>query len=231
MGIKYSPNMLVVGGDDDEGEDKDKDGNVPSPATACVPGMRFPSHQVLRYSDARPWQLHHKMQSDGRFRLVVFGGHVSAQDDLQRADALGNWLASHLLPKLPAIAVMPGTTNLHGGGRPGHALQPEQPPSILDVLLVYHGDRDLVVGEHLSFHSVYRPFDPKLGVDYDKVFVDRPSHHDGDGHAYAAYGVDPSKGAIVGVRPDGVVGLVVGLDKESWPAVDHWLGEILCTAE
>ncbi|EPE02360.1 phenol 2-monooxygenase [Ophiostoma piceae UAMH 11346] len=234
VGIKYSPNMLVVGGDDEE-DKKDDTGSdhkqAPSPAAACVPGMRFASHQVLRHSDARPWQLHHKMQSDGRFRLVVFGGHVSSQRDLQRADELGDWLVSHLLPKLPALAVMPGTTNLHGGGRPGHGFQPEQPPSILDVLLVYHGQENISVGEHLSFHSAYQPFDPKLGHDYDKVFVDRPSHHNGNGDAYNAYGVDQYKGAIVGVRPDGVVGLAVGLDKESWVEVENWLEGILCKAK
>lgn len=196
--------------------------------------MRFPSHQVLRHADARPWQLHHKMPSDGRFRLVVFGGELTASSpQLEKVNKLGTWLADTLLPKLPTMALMPGTTSLHGGGHPGYGLFPEKPPSIVDVLLVLASPTESSTAtdntpDLLDFHEVYHPFDPKLGHDYDKVFVDRPSHHDGDGRAYENYGIDRTRGALVGVRPDGYIGLVTSLDADAgWPEVARWLQGIL----
>lgn len=194
--------------------------------------MRFPSHQVLRHADARPWELHHKMPSDGRFRLVLFSGELSASSpQLENINKLGAWLADTLLPRLPTIVLMPGTTNLHGGGRPGYGLAPEKPPSIIDVLLVYAAAASGSAGEEinlLDLHEVYHPFDPKLGHNYDKVFVDRPSHHDGDGRAYENYGISRTRGALIGVRPDGYIGLVTGLDAEAgWPEVARWLEGVL----
>ncbi|CAK7208794.1 hypothetical protein SCUCBS95973_000228 [Sporothrix curviconia] len=203
-------------------------------SVVCVLGMRFPSHQVLRYADARIWQLHHKMPSDGRFRLVVFGGEPSSPQ-VDRVNKLGAWLVDTLLPQLPTITLMPGTTNLHGGGRPGYALATQKPPSIVDVLLVYASNAQDegglgVTGSGIGLfdlHEVYHPFDDKLGHDYDKVFVDRPSHHDGDGKAYESYGIYRTVGALVGVRPDGYVGLVASLDETGWSEVSEWLMGIL----
>ncbi|CAK7201901.1 hypothetical protein SEUCBS139899_004616 [Sporothrix eucalyptigena] len=249
VGIRYQPSVLVaaptdssagemIGEDDVEAQENVLQSQAHSTSvlsTACIVGMRFPSHQVLRHADARPWQLHHKMPSDGRFRLVVFGGELSSASasppKLDRVNKLGVWLAGTLLPQLPTMSPMPGTTNLHGGGRPGYGLQAQNPPSIIDILLVYAGASD-EGGEVNSFslldlHEVYHPFDPKLGHDYDKVFVDRRSHHDGDGKAYENYGIDRTQGALVGVRPDGYVGLVTSLDESGWPEVSKWLEGIL----
>ncbi|ERT02715.1 hypothetical protein HMPREF1624_01016 [Sporothrix schenckii ATCC 58251] len=252
VGIKYQSSVLVTTATDIPPEDVTGDESkihadvlqstahsTSALSAACTLGTRFPSHQVLRHADARPWQLHHKMPSDGRLRLVVFGGELSASSQqMEKVNKLGAWLSDTLLPQLPTMAIMPGTTNLHGGGRPGYGLAPEQPPSIVDVLLVYAAAPDPgnpglsgSAGDAIDFfdfHKAYRPFDPKLGHDYDKVFVDRPSHHDGDGHAYENYGIDRTRGAIVGVRPDGYVGLVTSLDAESgWPEVARWLLGIL----
>lgn len=46
-----------------------------------VVGMRFPSAQVVRYSDARALQLLSVIKADGRWRVVVFAG------DIQRDEA------------------------------------------------------------------------------------------------------------------------------------------------
>lgn len=35
-----------------------------------------------------------------------------------------------------------------------------------------------------------------------KTFVDDESYNSGHGHAYSSYGIDPSRGALVIVRPD-----------------------------
>ena len=38
--------------------------------------------------------------------------------------------------------------------------------------------------------------------DPHKIYVDEESHNSGHGHAYEAYGIDKTHGAIVVVRPD-----------------------------
>lgn len=42
--------------------------------------------------------------------------------------------------------------------------------------------------------------------------MDDESYNSGHGHAYDFYGVDPKQGAVVVVRPDQYVSLVVGID-------------------
>lgn len=44
--------------------------------TELVVGMRFPSAQVVRYSDAKVFQLLSILQSDRRWRVVVFAGDI-----------------------------------------------------------------------------------------------------------------------------------------------------------
>lgn len=48
-----------------------------------VVGMRFPSAQVVRFSDARVYQLLSLLLSDGRWRVVVFDGDI--QDEKARS--------------------------------------------------------------------------------------------------------------------------------------------------
>lgn len=38
--------------------------------------------------------------------------------------------------------------------------------------------------------------------DLHKVYIDDEHYNSGHGHAYSKYGVDPSEGAVVIVRPD-----------------------------
>jgi phenol 2-monooxygenase len=51
-------------------------GSDQSLAKNATVGMRFPSAQVVRFSDARAMQLAKALQSNGRWRLVVFGGDL-----------------------------------------------------------------------------------------------------------------------------------------------------------
>ncbi|GAA5915782.1 uncharacterized protein JCM6883_001928 [Sporobolomyces salmoneus] len=46
---------------------------------------------------------------------------------------------------------------------------------------------------------------------YKRVYVIEPSYHRGDGKAYETYGISKEAGAIVVVRPDQYVGLIVSL--------------------
>ncbi|KAI0454681.1 FAD binding domain-containing protein [Xylaria acuta] len=191
-------------------------------ATNCKPGVRFPSFQVIAQSDARPWQLHHKMPSDGRFRLVVFSGDISKPARQTLVNDLGAWLSTDVLPKYPRITLSPGS-DPHGGTT---KFKTVRHPSIIDVLLIHTAKRASV--EVLrDLHDVYHPFDDELGWDYDKVLVDEESYHDGHGHAYEGYGVDPEEGALVIVRPDGYVGLVASVEEEGWKEVGKWFQGVL----
>lgn len=191
-------------------------------AAHCAPGTRFPSFQVVAQADARPWQLHHKMPSDGRVRLVVFAGDIALPARRRLVNALGAWLAADVLPRYPRLALSPGS-DPHGGTL---KFKTERDPSVIDVLLIHTAPRSEV--EILrDLHEVYHPFDDKLGWDYDKVFVDGESYHDGGGRAYEGYGVDPEEGALVVVRPDGYVGLVASVEEEGWREVGKWFQGVL----
>lgn len=195
-------------------------------ATNCKPGMRFPSFQVVAQSDARPWQLHHKMPSDGRFRLVIFSGDISKPARQRLVNGLGAWLSADVLPKYPLIGLSPGS-DPHGGTV---RFKTDHYPSIIDILLVHTAKRaDIEILRDL--HEVYHPFDPKLGWDYDKILVDEESYHSGNGHAYEGYGVDPEEGALVVVRPDGYVGLVTSIVEQGWNEVAKWFQGVLRPVE
>ncbi|SGZ26553.1 BQ5605_C024g09938 [Microbotryum silenes-dioicae] len=53
-------------------------------------GKRFESHQVVLMADARPWHLGDRLESDGKWRIILFAGDV--RDLTQRQ----NWTRSRL---------------------------------------------------------------------------------------------------------------------------------------
>ena len=63
-----------------------------------------------------------------------------------------------------------------------------------------------------GFPEILHPNDEHVGWDYDKVFVDADSYHEGFGQAYKNYGVDKARGCVVAVRPDQYVGWVGDLE-------------------
>ncbi|KAJ0288742.1 hypothetical protein CBS470a_004731 [Colletotrichum nupharicola] len=225
VGVKYQPTVLVAKSPEEDPEgDKDLKKSTAkstqSLATNCKLGQRFPSYKVIRQSDARLWELHHKLPSNGRFRLVVFGGDISQQAQRDRVNALGAWLTTYLT-KLPTIKLTPGS-DPHSGSM---KFKTDEDPSIVDVLLVHTAPRDQV--ELLKdVHEMYHPFDSKLGWDYDKVYVDGKTFYEEPQRAYEKYGIDETKGAVVGLRPDGYVGLVVSVGHDGQQEIQNWLDGI-----
>ncbi|KAK6087115.1 FAD binding domain-containing protein [Seiridium cupressi] len=236
IGVNYSPSSLVSRPREDRLISENSDGQVEPDhqtapthaqstldlATNCKPGMRFPSFQVVGQCGAKPWQLHHKMPSDGRFRVIVFGGDISKPQQQDLVNSFADHLSSGILSRAPRMPLSPAA-DPHGGPV---WYKIDEPPCIVDVLLIHSAKRAEV--EILrDLHAVYHPFDTKLGWDYDKVFVDEESYHAGHGQAYTGYGVNPEKGAVVLVRPDGYVGLVTGLEQAGWEAVETWFAGVL----
>lgn len=158
-------------------------------------GKRFPSHQVLNQSDARPWHIGHRLRSDGRFRIVVFAGNLADSQQWQRVERFGQGIAR------PASFL--------------HRFTPSNAPidSVIEVLTVHSAPRIEI--QLLDLPDIFHPFDTRRGWDYEKVFVDDESYHDGHGHAYGNYGVDPERGCVVVARPDQHVGWIGDLEDVS----------------
>ena len=155
-------------------------------------GKRFPSFQVLNQSDARPWQFAHYLRSDGRFRVVLFAGNLTKKEQWERVQQFGKEIAS--------------PDSFLGRFTPSN----KPPDSVIEVLTIHSGPRIEI--ELLDLHPVFHPFDEKRGWDYEKVFVDDVSYHEGHGEAYQNYGVDRERGCVVILRPDQYVAWVGELE-------------------
>ncbi|MCJ1441242.1 MAG: hypothetical protein MMC23_001728 [Stictis urceolatum] len=171
-------------------------------ATGVKIGMRFPSFQVLNQADARPWQFQQWFPSDGRWRVVVFAGNILHRKQLARVNDLGAKLAA-----LESFVTR-------------HAPDSDVKKSLIEVLVLHCGERTAV--ELADLHEVYRPFSETKGWDYNKIFVDAESYHEGFGDAYKGYGVDKANGCVVAVRPDQYVGWIGEL--EDWEDINVYFG-------
>ena len=174
-------------------------------ATNIKLGMRFPSYKVLNQSDARPWHFQERLRSDGRFRLILFAGDVLSPPQKARLQAFCDSLSSSTL-LAPHLHTHIAVLTLHSSKR-------------TDVELL----RD--------FPDVLHPFNEKTGWDYDSVFVDDVSYHEGNGEAYKGYGVSKEVGCVVVCRPDQYVGYVGALDDEGWKGVEGYFGGVLRAGE
>jgi phenol 2-monooxygenase len=59
-------------------------------------GMRFPSAQVVRFCDCKAVQLQSVLVSDGRWRVVVFGGDVGDEERRKRLETVRIWRVSKI---------------------------------------------------------------------------------------------------------------------------------------
>ena len=164
----------------------------PQLATKIDIGKRMASFKVLNHADARPWHLQELLKSNGRWRVVVFPGRLTEPHNMQRLEKLGELL-----------------------GGPNSFIRQFTPPgkpidSVIEVLTVHSGPRAGI--ELLDLPEAFHPHHGDMGWDYWKVYVDEISYHEGHGEAYANYGIDPSRGASVILRPDQYVSWVGEVD-------------------
>jgi phenol 2-monooxygenase len=155
-------------------------------------GMRFPSFQVLNQACARPWQFQQWLPSDGRWRVVVFAGDISNAEQMQRVQTLGKHLTD---PKSFVFRYTPSGAPLD---------------SRIEVLTIHSAPRTSV--DIFAFPEAFHPYSEKEGWDYNKVFVDDVSYHEGHGKAYEQYDVDKKRGCVVICRPDQYVGWIGELE-------------------
>ncbi|CCE00065.1 FAD-binding monooxygenase [Bradyrhizobium sp. STM 3809] len=160
-------------------------------ATGLVIGKRFHSAPVIRLGDAKPVQLGHVVQADGRFRLFAFAG---AEDPAAPGSAirrlcefLGEDAASPVRRSTPAGADI---------------------DSVIDLRAVFQQDHRALALEKMP--ALLLPRKGRYGlIDYEKMFCADPrSGQD----IYALRGIDRASGCLVIVRPDQYVADIMPLD-------------------
>lgn len=148
-------------------------------------GQRMPPGTVLRLQDFRPYDMQDLVPSDTRFKILVFCGNTSKQEQKQKLDAL----AAHLQqPRSFFKRFLP----------PG-------PPSdaIFDILTISR-----ITCEDANIFSIPARFRSR----WTKAFVDGQSLCGRyNGEYYSTYGIS-DRGAVVVCRPDGYIGMIAGLD-------------------
>ena len=167
------------------------DGAHQALATGFEVGTRFHSAPVLRITDARPLHLAHVGKADGRWRLYAFAGANDDQD--------GNTGVRALCRFLETAADSP----VRRYTRPG-----QDPDAVFDLRAIFQqGHADLAIE---TMPALLRPQKGRYGLrDYEKVFCPDPKS---GSDIFDLRGIHRGLGALVVVRPDQYIALVMPLD-------------------
>ncbi|KAK7521413.1 FAD binding domain-containing protein [Phyllosticta citriasiana] len=163
------------------------------PAPRSPPGHAPPHRHAHPQLQTLPLHLHALLPSAGPsppFRILLFAGNMVAPAQSERVRAFCRALESGLLRTFTP---------------PNIALNTSTAP--LQVLTIHSAPReDVELLQH--FPAILHPFDEQRGWDYERVWCDAPSYHEGWDRAYEGLGIDGERGAVVVVRPDQVVAWV-----------------------
>ncbi|KAF2276312.1 2-polyprenyl-6-methoxyphenol hydroxylase [Westerdykella ornata] len=161
-------------------------------AKQVVVGMRFPSAQVVRFCDCKAVQLLSVLRSDGRWRVVIFGGDiVGRKREAKRLEELATFLEGLVRRYTPSTADI---------------------DSLIEPIVLLSSKFAKLQQEQIP--QYFWPVTGKWRMrDLHKVYVDDEHYNAGHGHAYERYGVEPMVGAVVIVRPDQYVAKVTTLDE------------------
>lgn len=160
-------------------------------ATGFVIGKRFHSAPVIRLGDAKPLQLGHVVQADGRFRLFAFAGAEDPTAPNAAIRRLCRFLSDD--PASPLRRYTPDGADID---------------SVIDLRAVFQqGHRDLAIE---AMPELLLPRKGRHGlIDYEKMFCpDLKGGHD----IFAMRGIHRAAGCLVIVRPDQYVADVLPLD-------------------
>ena len=160
-------------------------------ATGFQVGTRFHSAQVLRISDAKVVELGHAGKADGRWRLYAFAGREDARDENGGVRALCRFLESS--PDSPVRR---------------YTAAGQDPDAVFDLRAIFQESHAEL--EIQAMPALLWPRKGRHGLrDYEKVFSARLRHGP---DIFDLRGVDRGQGALVVVRPDQYVALVMPLD-------------------
>jgi len=154
-------------------------------------GGRFHSAPVIRLGDAKPVELGHVAQADGRWRLYAFSDQADPSSSTSRLRTLCEALADG--PSSP----------LRRCAKPGADVD-----AVIDLrAILQQAHRDVAVE---ALPSLLLPRKGRLGlVDYEKVFCPDPR---GGRDIFDLRGIDRERGCLVIARPDQYVANVLPLD-------------------
>lgn len=160
-------------------------------ATGLPIGARFQSAPVIRLGDAKPVELGHVAQADGRWRLYAFADKADPSAASSRLRALCDALAEA------------SSSPLHRYTRPGDDID-----AVIDLrAILQQAHRDVAVE---TLPSLLLPRKGRLGlIDYEKVFC--PDLRSGQ-DIFDLRGIDRERGCVVVVRPDQYVANMLPLD-------------------
>jgi len=157
-------------------------------ASKLTVGMRLPSTLVVRLCDVKSMQLVKAFPSDGRFRLLIFGGNLQEQSSKDRLQHLAAYLDSP------------------GGPIKPYLRQGEDVDSFIEIILLLSGNRQAIEQDQLP--ACFWPTTGKYQMrDLHKIYVDDIGNDLSHGHAYSFYGVEEKTGAIAIIRPDQFFGI------------------------
>lgn len=140
--------------------------------------MRFKSHQVVRHSEGLPLHVGDFLHSDLRFRILLFAGKATSAAQMKRIQAFADYLDSE------------------GSVLSKYTAQGEARDAVIETITIHSNSRDEI--EMADFPSALFP-----PYDYDKIYADCESYHQGHGEIYKNLGIDVEKGAVIVLRPDG----------------------------
>lgn len=177
--IRYNPSTLVGNG---ENQDLAKGQTL---------GMRFHSAPVIRHADAKPMQLGHCVEADGRWHIFAFADRAQPMSEGCRVRALCEFLAKD--PSSPLVK---------------HTPEGSDSDAVIDLRAVFQQHHQEIARG--SIHPLLAPPKGKFGLqDSEKVFCpDLKSGRD----IFDMRGIDRDQGCIIIVRPDQYVSQVLRLD-------------------
>ena len=159
-------------------------------ANGFAVGMRFHSAPVIRLGDAKPMQLGHTAEADGRWRVFAFSGAEDPIGENSKIRGLCDFLADD--PASPVLKYTPSGAD---------------PDSLIDVRAIFQQPyRQLSIEEMPAF---LMPRKGRYGlVDFEKMFCADPR----EGDIFDMRGIDRARGCLVIVRPDQYIAHVLPLD-------------------
>ncbi|MGO2642403.1 FAD-dependent monooxygenase [Brevibacterium aurantiacum] len=177
-------------------------------ATGFPIGERFHSAPTIRLADAKPLEIGHQAQADGRWRLYAFADDADPASTDSAIRRLCDFLAES--PESPVRRYTPAGAD---------------PDAVFDVRAIFQqGHRELSVDAMPQF---LLPRKGRFGlIDYEKMFcADLRTGPD----IFDVRGIDRSAGALVIVRPDQYVAQVLPLDAHA-ELVDFFSGIMVPSA-
>ncbi|MBY6058212.1 FAD-dependent monooxygenase [Leisingera daeponensis] len=179
LAVRYEPSRIIA-----------KEAQQPL-ATGLIIGKRFHSAPVLRLADAKPMQLGHAAEADGRWRIYAFAGRDDNGTSGGAIHKLCAYLNSH-----PASPVRRYTR------------ADEDLDALIDLRAIFQQDFKALNFEDMP--PLLRPAKGRYGLhDFEKIFC---TDHMLGQDIYAMRGIDRAQGCMIVVRPDQYVAHILPLD-------------------